>query len=35
LHNGRLNNAMTIIAMQWLVINKHALLERWNGRELV
>lgn len=35
LQKGRLNNAMTIIAMQWLVINKHALLERWNGRELV
>ncbi|MES3008798.1 MAG: ADP-ribose diphosphatase [Pseudomonadota bacterium] len=32
---GRLNNAMTIIAMQWLVIHKQALLERWKSRELV
>lgn len=35
LQDGRLNNAMTIIAMQWLVINKQALLERWKRRELV
>ena len=33
LQDGRLNNAMTIIAMQWLVINKQALLERWKRRE--
>ncbi len=35
LQDGRLNNAMTIIAMQWLIINKQALLERWKRRESV
>ncbi|MDP1932830.1 MAG: NUDIX domain-containing protein [Gammaproteobacteria bacterium] len=27
--DGRMNNAMTIIAMQWLAINKQALRQRW------
>lgn len=27
--NGRMNNAMAIIAIQWLVINKQALRKRW------
>lgn len=35
LQDGHLNNAMTIIAIQWLAINKQALLERWKRRELV
>jgi hypothetical protein len=28
---GRMNNAMAIIAMQWLFINKQALRARWSG----
>lgn len=29
LQDGRLNNAMAIIAMQWLFINRNKLKERW------
>lgn len=29
MQEGRMNNAMAIIAMQWLVINKQALRQRW------
>jgi len=28
---GRINNAMAIIAMQWLIMNKPSLQERWTG----
>jgi ADP-ribose pyrophosphatase len=35
LQDGRLNNAMAIIALQWLVINKQRLLGCWKDRELV
>lgn len=29
--NGRMNNAMTIIAMQWLAINKRVLRQSWTS----
>ncbi len=29
LHDGRLNNATTIIAMQWLMLNHERLREKW------
>lgn len=32
LQEGRMNNAMAIIAMQWLYINKHSLRQRWRGK---
>ena len=29
LQDGRMNNAMAIIAMQWLYINRHSLHQKW------
>ncbi len=29
LTNGKINNGITIIALQWLMLNKAALLEKW------
>lgn len=29
LTNGKINNGITIIALQWLILNKAALLEKW------
>lgn len=31
LHAGRINSAAPIIALQWLELNRPALLERWSG----
>lgn len=31
LHTGRINSAAPIIALQWLELNRPALLERWSG----
>lgn len=32
LRSGRINNAMTIIALQWLALNREALRDRWLGK---
>ncbi len=32
LRAGRINNAMTIIALQWLALNRDALRDRWLGK---
>ena len=32
LRAGRINNAMTIIALQWLALNREALRDRWLGK---
>ena len=32
LTNGKINNGITIIALQWLMLNKAALLKKWGGK---
>ena len=32
LTNGKINNGITIIALQWLMLNKASLLEKWGGK---
>ncbi len=33
MHEGELNNAMTLIAIQWLALNRSALLQSWGKAE--